>query len=351
VFALSLTRLQSAFHDFVRLYVQDEDLKLTLLPVIEKALLRSPENCLPGTTALHTQYDEFLILPEVISDFFRSYSPPLDDATFQRLFTPLLSAAKSSNPLVRSGCIALFSAITPAIVFNVELGKHVVTELLSLPKAGKTTGPDHRVVLYSMLASLPPSDGISTLIVDVLPGLLVKETHEPAVVVMRSIISPHLSYVLRAGIPTSVDLFAKEMANAKPIIRRAFSTVIGEALWQINAPSNEATASFIKGVFPALENALKTVSANPTGSPTGPLEAYVATAIMLSPLLRSGPHGEQSLPWIMHFVHIVVNSFCHRLECCDRVSGVHHQTFIPCLGPSISEGDYHRRGAVVPPCY
>jgi hypothetical protein len=187
----------------------------------------------------------------------------------------------------------LFTAIVPVVTSSAELGKHVMTELLALPKTGKTTGADHRFVLYSMLAALPPSDGISPIAVDTLPGLLAKETYEPAIVVLRSVISPHLSHVLLAGTPTSADVYVKEMTNSKPVIRRAFSTVVGEALWQINAAVNETTANFVKSILSALENALKTVSANPTGAPAGPLEAYVATAVMLSPLLRSGPHGER----------------------------------------------------------
>lgn len=305
---------------------------------MEKALVRSPENSLSGKIASQALYDRLLTVSEVISGFFRAYSPSLQDTTFRRLFTPVLGAAKSSNPLVRSGCIALFSAIVPTVVFSAELDKYVVSELLSLPKAGKTTGPDHRVVLYSMLSSIAPSAGICITVVDVLPGLLVKETHEPAIMVLRSIISPHLSYALLAGMSTSADVFAKEMGNAKPIIRRAFNTVVGEALWQINDATNEATADFIKGILPALDNALKTVSANPIGAPAGPLEAYVATAIMSSPLLRSGPHGKSRFDHASSFLD--VTSFRCYVKCRHIVPGVHYQAFISRLGPSIPEGNY-----------
>jgi hypothetical protein len=265
----------------------------------------------------------------VISDFFRAYSAPLDEETFRRLFAPVLSAAKSSNPLVRSGCIALFSTISPTVASNEALGKYVVEELLTPPKTGKTTGPDHRVVLYSMLSSLSPSDAVSSDAVSTLPALLVKETHEPAILVLRSALGPHLGHALLAGKPVSADVFAKEMGNSKPIVRRAFCSVVGDALWPIDAVHNEATASFVKTILPALENALKTVSANPTGVPAGPLEAYVATALMLSPLIRLGSHGKllpvAGEPWLM------IVSIYRDVKCRDYFSPVRCQAVFPSL--------------------
>jgi hypothetical protein len=228
----------------------------------------------------------------VISDFFKAYSASLDEETFKKLLAPVLSAAKSSNPLVRSGCIALFNTIAPATKLNDALGAHTVTELLALPKTGKTTGPEHRVVLYSMLASLSPSDSISPAMVTTLPGLLVKETHEPAISILAPALTPHLIHFLNSGQSVPGDIFAKEMGNAKPVIRRAFYSIVGDTVWQVDAMSNGTITSFIKSIFPALEASLKTVSANPTGAPAGPLEAYVAVAVMLGPLLRSGAHSE-----------------------------------------------------------
>jgi hypothetical protein len=191
---------------------------------------------------------------------------------------------------VRSGSIALFATIVPSIK-STALAKHTATELLALPKTGKSTGPEHRVVLYSMLGALSPSDSASADIVATLPGLLVKETHEPAIAILAPALTSHMVYTLSSGQPTQGDVIAKEMNNAKPAIRRAFSVVAGEVIWQLGNISNDATSAFVKVVLPALENALKTVSANPGGAPAGPLEAYVAVAIMLGPLTKSGTNS------------------------------------------------------------
>lgn len=175
--------------------------------------------------------------------------------------------------------------------------KSVVTEVLSLPKAGKTTGPDHRVALYTMLQSLPPSPTTSSEVVSSVPTLLIKETSDPAIGALSSALSSHLSHQLRGNesLPAPVTgSLVKELANAKPPIRRAFYSAVGDAIWALDSPENEASAALIKATLPALENSLKTVSANPIGAAAGPLEGYVAIALLLGPLKRSGKHGNFS---------------------------------------------------------
>ena len=48
----------------------------------------------------------------VVSDFFRSYSREIDDATFKRLFTPISNSAKSANAGVRADAVKLYTDIT-----------------------------------------------------------------------------------------------------------------------------------------------------------------------------------------------------------------------------------------------
>jgi len=170
----------------------------------------------------------------------------------------------------------------------------VVAEVLSLPKAGKTAGPDHRVALYTMLQSLPPSPATSPEIVSSVPALLIKETNDLAIAVLGSALSSHLSYQLRGSeaLPVPVaSSIVKELANAKPPIRRAFYSAVGGAIWGLDSLENEVFAALVKAILPALETSLKNVSANPIGAAAGPLEGYVAVALLLGPLKRSGKHG------------------------------------------------------------
>jgi len=235
----------------------------------------------------------------VICEFFRAYPSPLPPDVFKRILTPTLNCTKSSNPVVRSNAIELFKIVVPKHAEKHEDLESVVTEVLSLPRAGKTAGPDHRVALYTMLQSLPPSPTTSPEVVSSAPALLIKETNDPAIAALGSAFSSHLSYQLRGSgaLPVPVtSSIVKELANAKPPVRRAFYSAVGGAIWALDSLENEASAALVKAILPALETSLKNVSANPIGAAAGPLEGYVAVALLLGPLKRSGKHGNSYIP-------------------------------------------------------
>ena len=230
----------------------------------------------------------------MICEFFRAYPTSLPQGAFKRVLTPILNCSKSSNAVVRSNAIELFKIIVSKHAEKHEDLKTAVTEVLSLPKAGKTSGPDHRVALYTMLQSLPSSPVTSPEVVSSVPALLTKETSDPAIVALSSALSSHLSYQLRANevLPApATNVIVKELANTKPPIRRAFYSAVGDAIWSLDSLETEAPAALVKAILPALETSLKNVSANPVGVAAGPLEGYVAVALLLGSLKRSGKHG------------------------------------------------------------
>ena len=230
----------------------------------------------------------------VICEFFRAYSSSLPQNAFKRILTPTLNCSKSSNPIVRSNAIDLFKIIVSKHAQRDDDLKSAVVEVLSLPKAGKTAGPDHRVALYTMLRSLPPSSSTSPEVISSVPALLTKETNDPAIEALGSALSSHLSSQLRGNetLPAlTITTIMKELANGKPQIRRAFYSAVGDAVWSLDSLETEASAALIKAMLPALEISLKNVSANPVGVAAGPLEGYVAIALLLGPLKRGGKHG------------------------------------------------------------
>jgi hypothetical protein len=201
-----------------------------------------------------------------------------------------LSSSKSTNSHTRAAAVDLLKTL---------LSKHsdptytelTVSELLALPKAGKTSGPDHRVALYSMLGLVPPTFAVSASIVEIAVPLVAKETHESACTVLASTIPPHISFLLRNDTPLSpsiVALIAKEMNSSKPPLRRAFCFLIGASFWSSSDPACLALAS---AILPSLEANLKTVATNPLNSTAGPLEGYIALAVLLGPFRRSGKFG------------------------------------------------------------
>lgn len=229
----------------------------------------------------------------VVASLFAAYSHPIEGDIFQRILTPALNSAKSSNALVRQNSVQLFKAIIGRTT-RPEDQKLSLDELTALPKASKTTGPDHRTILYTMLGDLIPSPAVSANMLQTALPLLAKETHDQAVLALASSLAPHLVFCLRENIvlPSEIlALVAKEMNNSKPVLRRAFCSLTGDAIWALGDLPTQTSLDFAKAVLPALENNLKTVVASPAASPAGPLEGYVAAAVLLGPFHRSGKFG------------------------------------------------------------
>lgn len=146
-----------------------------------------------------------------------------------------------------------------------------------------------------MLAFLTPSSSVSTSVIESTTSLLVKETHEAAVAVLASALPPHLIFLLKTDVPISASaaaLIAKEMSSSKPPVRRAFVSLAGRVFFEADVDLSTGNAlEFAKAILPAFDNCLKMVVGNPLNSSSGPLEGYIAVAVLLGPLSRTGKFG------------------------------------------------------------
>jgi hypothetical protein len=146
-----------------------------------------------------------------------------------------------------------------------------------------------------MLSFLPPSSGVSASVVESSTPLLAKETHEAAIAVLASALPPHLVFLLKTDMAISAGtthLIAKEMNNSKPVVRRAFASLAGRVFFEEDVDYSTGKAfEFAKAILPAFENSLKMVVGNPLNSTGGPLEGYIAVAVLLGPLSRTGKFG------------------------------------------------------------
>ena len=209
---------------------------------------------------------------------------------------------------MRTNASALFKVLVSK--FSPDFLDTAVSEILTLPLAGKTTGVDHRITLYMMLTMVPKHDTASVTLVNALPTLIVKETNDAATSLLVHTFPTHLNHLFASNTPVPADvtaLIAKEMNSAKPVLKRAFVSVIGAALWDLDGVSesiNDATQAFAKAISGALEGCIKTVSANPLGTTAGPLEGYVAVAILLGPLAASRVFGT-------FFFSAITRHICH----------------------------------------
>ena len=176
-----------------------------------------------------------------------------------------------------------------------NLSRVAVSDLLNLPKSGKSAGPDHRIALYSMLAYLTPTATVSTALIQTTTPLLVKETHEGVTSVLAAALPSHIIFLLREGsLPGEISqLIAKEMSSVKPGVRRIFCGLAGSVFFEgQDIVETESGAIFSEALLPSFELSLKTVSSNPLNSSGGPFEGYVAVATLLGPLAESKKFGK-----------------------------------------------------------
>ena len=265
----------TALQVFLQMCLNKSTFADKLLPVAERLLLRSPEVCLPTTTAL------IQCLPDEVADVLPG-----------KLLGASLSASKSSNADTRTKALELFTSLSGRC-YEEDKVKGIVTETLALPKTGKTASPEHRVTLYNMIAAICPKDAVSALVLETIVPLLSKETNEPALQAASAAIHPHLRHVLASDVSNlgpTITVLAKELNSSRLPTRRAVSEAFGAALW---SPTGQAKLSaegekLVGTLVTGLESNLQTALGNLPTNIGGFLEGYVAAALVIGPLSQLG---------------------------------------------------------------
>ncbi|CAE6499296.1 unnamed protein product [Rhizoctonia solani] len=282
-----------SFHDLIQNCITEEDLANTVVPVAEKAILKSPEVSL-----------------DVLAHFFTSLPYPLPPALFTRILTPALNATKSTNPIARSGSIRVIkSLLTPPAPKNPLPGAPSDTNLPSNPEdiyaqniqtgrelilaplqTAKTSSADHRATLVAISSALPESQEKTAAVLSSVIPSVAKDGKEDGWAPVGALLKTALAQ--NEEIPKEVvAALTKEMSSSKVPVRRAVCAAVGNALWDLGVQAESwtpAATSFLTALSPAFEANLKTASATPLTLPAGPLEGYVAAAIGFA---RGGKDG------------------------------------------------------------
>lgn len=226
---------------------------------MDKMCLRSPEMILPAMCHFYASISD----TEALS---KSFSTSLDNS--------IQNLSKSTNAAVRSGAAQLYSILLSRS--NAETSVSAVKSLCDALKAGKSVSADQRACRAVMLASVAPNSDTSGAIVDALVALLPKEQNEAALKAIMSTFALHAPPVLASASADLAKVLAKGMTEAKPQIRKPIILGVGEALWKADAVSD----AFQDALLPALETNLKNASTTPLTNTAGPLEGYVAAALL-----------------------------------------------------------------------
>ncbi|ODO11508.1 hypothetical protein I350_00288 [Cryptococcus amylolentus CBS 6273] len=262
----------TAFNEFLGEFVSYQTLSEKLIPQAEKMLLRSPE------VALELTADLLLACPHDVSALVPA-----------KLVNSTLSASKSSNAETRSKSLTLLKAVITRCSDEAAQAK-VASEIIALPKAGKTASPEHRAILFAMLSEIPVSDAASSVVVDVLPTLVAKEANEAAFQALGAALGHHLAHTFtsnKALAAASSQALVKELGATKIATRRGLSSAVGQAIWTVGSTGQQFSVEgekTISALVPALENNLKAAAACLPANPAGFLEGYVALSLALGAL-------------------------------------------------------------------
>ncbi|WVQ78061.1 hypothetical protein IAT38_000142 [Cryptococcus sp. DSM 104549] len=262
----------TVFSEFLAEFVSYQILSEKLIPAAEKMLLRSPETSL-----------------ELTADLLKACPHDISALLPGKLLPPILSASKSSNADTRAKSLVLVQALLTRCADESVQAK-LATEILALPKTGKTASPEHRACLFTMAAGLPPSDAVSPAVADVLPPLVAKEGNEPAFQALCLALGTHLAHLLTSSTtvsPAATTALVKELNSTKVPTRRGLSAAVGQAIWAVKDQGTQFSPSgekLLSALAPALEVNLKAASTCPPANPAGFLEGYVALALALGPL-------------------------------------------------------------------
>jgi hypothetical protein len=170
------------------------------------------------------------------------------------------------------------------------------------------------------------------------PALLAKETNDAALLILASSLAPHLVFHLREDLPLPDDvlkLLVVEMQNSKPVVRRAFVSLVGETFWALEDLTTTSATTLARAVFTAFESSLKSVAMNPLNTSAGPVEGYVAAAVLLGPFFRSEVFGSSYVSLFLLVLISLVWCYFRRYDLAKcNCSGYHFafEAIFPCVG-------------------
>ena len=265
--------ISASFVDFFTTFVNEKDLQASLVPALEKALLRAPEVVLNDVLC-----QMLLPLPSSID---------LTGVLAHHLLKPMLSNLKSSNENIRKGVVESFSQLANRCSDEAGL-KKIVQDVLAPLASIKATPADQRALLSRLLMSLPSSVSYSGGLSDSLAELAGREPNEAALAVEVPALAHHAYFEVDAihtvRSEKVINAFAKGLSDKKPTVQKIWALSAGNLFWQMSqkAPYDAFITKFVEALLPLLLNIYKEAVANPLPSAQSGL--VVAAHVTISQL-------------------------------------------------------------------
>ena len=217
----SLSRhIFSALDDFFSNFATDSDLRVEVIPALEKALLRAPEVVLD-------------ILPHWVESWPQVIST--GGILAKHLLKPLLANVKSQNVTIRNGTLLGFGALAHHVT-EVEYLEEVVEEVsASLIKA---TSADQRSIYAQMLNDISINLSTPASMSLTLVHTASKEPNEAALQVEISALTTQVSTAFSRCPPDQkvvriiIEAFVKGLSDKKLVVKKSWAVGVGDVIWR-----------------------------------------------------------------------------------------------------------------------
>ncbi|KAI5291908.1 translational activator of GCN4, partial [Ascosphaera acerosa] len=243
--------------DFFLEYATLDDLRTTVFPPVEKAMLRAPEVVLNGVIL-----SLFHAIPDSIN---------LSEDITARFIKPLLSSIKSANAATRNGAFTTGAYLLTRCTSHDWL-KKTVDEIAGPIKANKVPNAEQRCLQVQLLQSVLCSDEVSPQVLSDLIPTLAREANEAALDAEIIAFVHHLQHLLQSGTDVSKDILTaitSGCGDKRPNFRRLWLLHIAQAIWNLTdeqLSSSETVSQLVETVLGKFQDPYAEICANPLPS-------------------------------------------------------------------------------------
>ncbi|KAK5374777.1 translational activator of GCN4 [Exophiala xenobiotica] len=269
--------------DFFSDYVTASDVGETVVPAIEKAILRSPETILQGPIeALASCLPEKLDISELVSS---------------KLVKPLLSAMNSTNATIREGAgralLALVQRGGDADALHKTAG-----ELASALKSSKAASFEMRGIIADVVAIMTPGIQISTVLAQAIIAAGTKEANEGALRKELAAVAPHLRAILSSSaIDKSLsDSILKGCSDKRLNFRKLWILCLASVLKELQStPSETSSRDFVRSALKVLKDVHDEIAPSPLPATQNGYvgAAFGLPALLDAPVLNTEEYGSK----------------------------------------------------------
>ena len=266
--------LKAFFSNFAQL----GDLRLYIVPALERAILRAPE----------------VVLIDVITPLIQSIPEDIDlaDVLSESLLKPILANIKSQNESIRNGAVSAYLSLV-AHSSAEEPVSNIVKQLTDILSRSKV--PIERQCISQMLEATSSIDSCSEHLREALTKVIPKETNEGALAAeIGTVFNTIRCSPVDFNVSTVISgVIVKGAEDQKPSVRRLWIRKIGELLWSHlsnDADKDSEHSRFESTVLGPLLGSLDEVVQNPISAVQNGL---LITALIITALWPYLIHAKQ----------------------------------------------------------